>query len=695
MRPNSLLFCVLFSGVLQAQSVFNKDRLESFYDEFVCEEKNITSEVQLTAPCTELPPVPSPPGPPSPSPPPPPPPPPRNAIPPAPVKGFLPIVIRNTTTLDDSMIYVTPTGSGNFFQLGKAGIMIPVTASSSTFSAWFSYKLTEFPRSTTGDHDYLMYLPGVTGGRCYFSINSPMYLQTLANSIAAPIFYAFYDPNYNNIYEYGEIAFLPSGGSSTPGNIPWTSTTDISEVDAFGFPIEMGLYSFDPTNPTAFTQLPQYPNAPLQGLGVGGATPGVTTREQILNYVVTNLASQDLTTHAVWPRLAIPFYTDPYAGSGLQTYLRVLSPKQSMGLGVANNGLTIQLSPSVSGTAPYNTSFKNYNNPPFPQDYLSNIMYGVDYLDEFFSFYTGGTSLYITAAGQSGQTYEGVTTGSPGAYTLTFTSTTDTMNVCTLSQSDVTSFNLFSGNQVMTPVSGPDSGKDAPVLGFFLGDVFTVAFLPSSTGTVSSDPLNPSVVAWETTYLPDYYTPKYSLVGGPWYDLYAHLLHDVAVINPDNVFPFNTIGLCYGYDFDDTLGISGAISPANPTSSSKNPYIGITLGVIDTALPNYSSDFSQYTVTFNFDSVGGDTLLYSQGGDFFPVTSGVPISNIQSNSVTPLVIKYTNNSLTHEFVIYLYYQFMQPVNSFNNFDFGVLQSTQIIPNSATPTSFIVNVNGFM
>src|SRR6266568_1147895 len=99
-----LCFSLLLSlNFLSAQDFLDHDDLNAFYDEFVCEEKNITSDVKLTQPCTELPPIPpSPPGPPRPPrppfppfpplppPPPPIPPSPPPPGPPPPLAGYLP-----------------------------------------------------------------------------------------------------------------------------------------------------------------------------------------------------------------------------------------------------------------------------------------------------------------------------------------------------------------------------------------------------------------------------------------------------------------------------------------------------------------------------------------------------------------------------------------------------------------------------
>ena len=679
-----LLSCLLLlsSTFLSAQSdTFSKDRLETFYDVFITEQSELASQNVNGG---------------------------SVSLSPAPIAGYLPVVITNTTGLPASEVLVTLAGqqtSANlaqfFFQLQSNALYLPVSASDTTYSPNYSYPLSSFTRCSTGPNDYLAYVPNLAGARFYFSIKQPIYLSsgTLVgsppNKIVAPTYYAFYDPNYSNLFESVELTFIPEGGGSPPA-IPWTASVNTTEVDAFCLPIQIGYYSFDPANPNAVTTMTQDPNALPSGFGVGGLA-GATTRGTILTSVVNGLTASDATgqTPKIWPKLAIPFYSDPYAGTGLQTYLRVLSPKQSLGNAAspANTGnLTTQHLPAVQ---PGPVQFKNYNYPPFPADYLTATTYGNanSFAQNVLSFYTGGTKLYISTGGASSTVYEGVTTGSSPNLLLTMTgvSGTNVGSTATLDQSDINTFQMYSGSQ---PFIGTPDGTN---LGFYFGDAFTVGVLPSSIGTVQANPIDitdASSGGWEATNIGNYYLPANSAItGGPWYDLYAKLFHNVAVRNSSTSF-LNNYGLCYAYDFDDSLGISGTITPVITTPDSLNPYLRITLGSVDTVIPDPYSDSNTYTVTFTF--VGLSTLQYRQGttGSWISATSGVPISNLQSNSTNPLYISYTNGqgpTGTHEFIVYLYYQFLVPQGSYNDSEVSIINSTTITPNSATPTAFTINM----
>lgn len=690
MKSFFILIACFFFGVVNGDSdTFSQDRLTSFYNTNLYEGKQDLYEANLGT-----------------SPP----------IGPAPISGYLPVVISNTTGQPDSQVYVILAGQSTvadstqyYFQLGANGILTPVAASSTTFSANYSYPLSSLPSSATGPHDYLVYAPSLNGARFYFSIGSPMFLQsdtlttaTPPNQIVAPTYFAFYDPNYSNLYESIEVTFFPNGGSGGASSIPWTASVNTTEVDAFGLPIKISYYSYDSAFPSAVTPLVQDPNALPSGFGIGGLA-GATTRSTILTNVVNGLTSGDATGDAVWPRLAIPFYTNPYTASGLQTYLRVLSPKQSLGNAanpVVQGGLTSFHLPAVQ---PGPTQFKNYNYPPFPSDYLSSTSYGDadSFLTDLFSYYLSShpspKSLYISTGGGNPTVYQGVATGTAPNLILTFTgiSGPNTGTTCTLNQSTMNTFKMYSGSQLMSG-TGADPSPDATNLGFYFGDAFTVGFLPSAIGTSASTPIDiTDAVSWQPANIPNYYTPQYSSInGGPWLDLYAKQLHSVAVRNTASS-DLNGVGLCYAYDFDDSLGISGTITPSNLTTASSNPYLGITLGAIDTNIPNPYSDQTAYTVVFNLLDPMTTSVQYQQGnGPWISVSNGQSVPGLVSNSTNPLRIQYTNGqgpTGTHEFIVYLYYQFLQPVNNYNSSELSIINTTTIVPNTVPPTQFTINL----
>lgn len=628
---------------------------------------------------------------------------------PAPKFNYLPFVISNNTTLNADEIYICFVGNYKtagadifFFALSEntsppMGVFSPVEVSNTTFSATYSYPLSSLPQSTTNANDYLCYIPSAPSNRFYFSINGPVYLQSdVPNSIASPTYFAFYDPNYNQLFESIEVGYILHGGSGGE-HITWTASINTTEVDAFGLPLRIQYQTFTPTDPSAVTQLVQVTNALPSGFGVGGGG-GNTTRNEILTAVINTLTDGDETGQSPkeWPKLAIPFYTNPYAPSGLTTYLRVLSPKQSVGDAESpshTGGLTSFHLPAVQ---PGPVQFFNYNYPPFPLDYVNNTIYGDtnSFADSLFSNYTGGLALYISTGGGSPTIYECVTSGTSPNQVLTCTgiSGPNTGQVSTLDQSALNTFSMYSGNQLFS------GGPDGDLLGFYFGDAFTVGFLGGTLGTVNGvTPPNIPIditdaVTWEPYFITDYYTPQYSFTGGPWLDLYAHAFHEVAVENSSAGF-LTDQGLCYAYDFDDSLGFSGTITPTTLTPFQNYPYASITLGVIDTGVPDPYSDPNTYSVTFNFPGGSAYALQYAQGsGSYIDVTSGTTITDLYSNRSNPLKIHYTNGqgpTGDHYFDVYLYYQFLIPTVVYNSSEDAIINATTITPGENPPTSFTI------
>jgi hypothetical protein len=363
-------------------------------------------------------------------------------------------------------------------------------------------------------------------------------------------------------------------------------------------------------------------------------------------------------------------------------------------------GLTTSQTAQVD-PAETTTPYLNYNFPQFPIDYLTGTTYGNpnSFATDLFNYYKTGTPLFIFV-GNSSTLYQGswLNDAVEGPYLYFLGIQGPNINdVATLFQSDISTLEMYSGSQLMTcpstPSPPPPSCPDNANLGFYFGDAFTIGFLPSTIGTMMSNPINiTDALVWQPMYIPLYYDIQYppSITGGPWFDLYAKLLHEVAVSNVVSS-DLNGVGLCYGYDFDDSLGISGTLSPKNPTPSSPAPYLGITLGAVDTGIPDpYSaSTTSSYMITFDYPNDVNHSLQYQLGGGSWITLS--PGGVIPSTNMMQLAIRYTNCQGLHQFNVYPLYQLLQPVNTYNDGDGSVINSTTITPNSTTPTSFVINL----
>lgn len=681
---------LLPSLIFANQDTFSADRLKKFGQEYVAEQQDRAVKAGLSKPGESAE------G--------------SALLSPAPKSGYLPIMITNDTGFSDDQVYVTlagqqvAAGTQYFFSLNQTtGVYTPITATVTSYSPSYSYLLSELPTSTTGSSDHIVYVPDLNGARFYFSLKEPIYLASKSgNAIAAPSYFAFYDPNFNTIFETVELTYINDFIHKKPlPAIPWTASINTTEVDAFGFPIKIQYYSYSAASPTTLTPVVQATNALPSGFGDGGL-PGFTTRSSILSSVHNGLNTGDLTGQTVWTRLAIPYYSDPYNGTGLQTYLRILSPKQGVGNDPStaiqmDGGITVQHLNTVKGTGGV-PRFYNSNFPFFPYDYFSSTSYGNvnSFSDELFSYYTGATDLYISTGGTSPAVYQGTTTGTDPNQILTFTLISGSgPTPLTLNQGDLNVYKMYSGNQEI-------GGSPSPI-GFYFGDAFTAGILPSATGTVPGTPINITDATnggWEDTNVPNYYSPLNNAVGGgPWYSLYAKELHHVAVrTNFSSPLPnfLSDYGLCYAYDFDDSLGISGTITPSVLTQVSDNLYARITLGKIDTTIPNPYADTTQYSVKFVLPN-NTRSLSYRQGktGSYISVpfaVGGTTINGLFSNESNPLYIRYTvPGQGTSEFIVYLYNQFLVPQTAYSDAEISVINSTTITPDSIPPTSFTMTL----
>ncbi|MBS0603629.1 MAG: hypothetical protein JSS60_01185 [Verrucomicrobia bacterium] len=675
------LACLSSTFLNADPGTFSRDRLEGFYDEFGCEEKQDLSSAGLTSPCISVaptPPSPTPPPPPGPPPPPPPPgpppPPPPGPVPPAPVDMYFPLVISNQTGQPDNQVYFLglPNSNTQFFTLSGAfpGAMTTVPITTTTFSAsnQFSYPLTSLPKSTTGAHDYLVYIPYSSSDRLYFSIGNPLYIQTSAGSVSPSIGNIFYDPNYNVIYDFAEITFQPAVPPMS-GDINWTATIDTTQVDSLALSIKLGFYSFDPMNPSVVTPY-------IAGVGNPSTNPAgfSIARDTLINTVVNGMTASSAS--GTWKNLALPFYTNPYSPSSPTTYLRVMAPKHGGAI------------PQPLG---------QYQVPVFPSTYLTNNGNGVNYIDTIYNFYSGVTSLYIKtdAGGGSGEVYKGTVTGSGPSAVFTFTGQTHPTYTVTLTQGALTIGNMFSGTPPMTN-TGATPAVDIGVLADFFSSAFVVGLLgvpglydSAATPLSEANLLTHLPNSTSTQLPPNYYTNNFTAaMSQPGFDLYAQLLHQNAILpaSPPFTTPFPTLGLCYAYDFDDTLGFSSAITPPATTPTSANVYSIITLAPVTAVPTGVFDDPGLYNLTFTFTGTFG----YRQGtsGMFTSASSGITLMNISSTSSNPLQIQYNGNIYT----VFPKYQFLQPQVQYTSVQNAVLQGATFTPNpigSTMPTAFTI------
>ena len=351
MKPFFSLVCFSVATTFAIDNTtFAKDRLESFYAEFLCREKDDLAAVGLSSECFAdgggVRPLPTPP-PPSPY---------VNPLPPPTpsTPGLLPIVIKNNSGYLDSEVYVLiqgrdpSTGNQVFVNIGSTGIGTLHTVSVGDNGNTYSVLLSGLPATSTGGR--VIYIPPTDSFLVMLSMENKLNIPVLTgNKIADPAFDNPSDPygNFNTIWDQVEGAYV----TATTPNI----AVDATAVSFFSIPLQV------------------YLSTPNSGTN---ANCGLTqSRTSLINYLNQAFATVPVPpANSQWSKLTL------YNGS---SPLRVLSPGKSMAAG----GFDLNYLDNASS---------------YLYSYLSNIWYGT------LGFYQNNT-LSIEIPG--GKVYSGRASG--------------------------------------------------------------------------------------------------------------------------------------------------------------------------------------------------------------------------------------------------------------------------------------------
>ena len=518
MKYFRFLLLLLFLPIFQVSSD-NLERLESFYDEFMCEQKDELYEAGLTSPCQQsrhrnpifFPP-------PNPLPPP---------IFPH-LTGHLPVVIVNDSGAPDSEVYITVTGKNKadgsklaYVEFGANAVGTVVNASLGPpplEGSSYAKALTELLPSPGG---YVFYLPYIESGLIWFSIRDKLTLTSVADplqpggiGIEQPNPTNTTDANYRTIWDIFEIDFESAG--------------PVIYADA-----------------TAVTQF----NLPLYGYL---STPDATSRNNcglyqprsyILEQAIELLNNQPLSN--IWNRLIVEG-TPSYSNSSI---IRYISPGKGIAAG---------------------TGSSNY----FDKDYLDNAALGFSFIGAIWSdpgsFYRTNP-LTMTVPIGSLETYTGTIQGdntikfvsSPSGYEVVFAAPTPPATIPT----STTTFNILSGLPLFTSdTSGQDDGTQLSKL---FGEAIIAGFIPTAT-TIS----DPNVQSTKLIFYTNNPNLAYDTsTTGPWYDVYSKSLHRLGFIY---TYAFDDAKALWPEV--QIFATSGNVHPADPINPT---YIGITIGPLD------------------------------------------------------------------------------------------------------------------
>jgi hypothetical protein len=499
MRRFLIVLSCYFLTFLSADSgTFSLDRLETFYTEFMCEEKDILSKVNLSDSCsgsnTDCGPLLS-----------------RPTIPPlaqALDLQHVPIVLVNNTGLPDDQVYFTaygrtvtlppPPGSCpgtgaltfaflNFGPQGgpftAIGTLNGTTGGGNTTA--YSYQFSQIPLS---NGQRILYVPYINSGIIFFSIGPLTLYSGAVGSIAAPVVTDPSDSAYNTVYGAMELTFLPpSCGSPVLNQL----TIDFTCVDFYGLSLYLNLHTDNPA--------PGLPKDRPSGI----------------------------------------FQSRHYTLCSMQKILATAFPatlSQWEGLVLKNNGKTLRIaSPGYSMSHTGGTFDINYfdNAPAYGFSWKNDVWDGTYYA-------SGQHDLLLTT--NDGTVFKGNTSG--GNFVFTATSGPGVGTTITVpwlnSGTPTTSTALFNVEASFPGMVG--GGSYQAEFTKILSSSIVAGLVP---GKVSTLPNN----GYPQSIIDIYYTPNTNLnnpgpTTGPWYDLYSLALQANQTVTENAV---------YTYPYDDYL----------------------------------------------------------------------------------------------------------------------------------------------
>jgi hypothetical protein len=581
------------------------------------------------------------------------------SVAPAPMQNYCPIVIVNRTTLPANTIYFVAHGNDSngipcFLVPDMDGIcqIAYPTPSGTPSSAGSSVTLSELPTATgTGISDaaYLIYLPVDSASRGYFSLNSPMYLATSLNpalgvlGISDSSVTSLSDPNFYTFYQDFEFGLV----NSNVANSKTTMFINLSWVDYFCLPMQLYAQEY-PSN----TQIS------VQYSALASGTPSDQTRDQMVTAFKNSMSSFTST----WGTLNIPYYNNPYTDTVPVTQLRILAAKNSIGLGASNNNFQ-----GAKVTQGY-----------FPTSYITSSSSGpqsnTSYLTAVYNYYHTPNTFYATIhpAGNPAVVY--TITAAPTSLILELTGASGAPSY-TLNLNNLTTEQLLSGANSGAPwpytlTAGTDSAAYTNELSKLFSALFTIGQLPFTAYATSmgspfdNSQYNSAMDPGGYSTLSYFSNPPTFTLNGPWYNLYDLNLHQLLISKGDVPVGHNpTLGLGYGYDYDDLLNLAGLMAIdiqdlyGNPsqTTGEIEPYIVISLESLSgTTIPDISQDSYSYPVTVNAAPNGVTVAFIHYNGTSTvttPASLTVPVSlgTVVVDGTHPFQVSFTFNS-----VIYLY-----------------------------------------
>ena len=446
-----------------------------------------------------------------------------------------------------------------------------------------------------------MYVPNtLIQGQVYLSVDYPLAVVTATAAvpgtvwaITPPSFVSNADANYYHLYDSFQFLTNKTTNQLTiPGNY----------INSFALPISV-LTTFNEGFVTYFLGLP--PSVPRDD-GTTGSVFGQYTHDLEAIGYTSSLAQ--------WGPLSFSF--TPAGNTGATSYLRLLSPLQQLGSNIFKNDYLFNTDPTVYGADWFTYVFDTfYSANPLYLDVSSLATPGAPYTTYHFLSYAGGIVTFAPDGFGSNVTIQPSLTPIRESSAF-FNNTPLDFHVAG---------DPVAGNPICTYLSA----------GFVTG-IFPRAFS-------SSNPLSYTYI--QQQYVSDpatFWTAPTSPSGGPWYNLYGAVLHNLSPFVEPNNYSNNAAN-----SVDTSIGFFSPILA--PLTS--DPYVTVSLGNMEhSEIPNFS-DPREYTVLFN-PGVGANYVYNGisiiGGGPTLPTTTAtLPID---------LLVTYTTGSysgLTYTTQIYI------------------------------------------
>lgn len=459
------------------------------------------------------------------------------------ISDLLPFVLVNDSEVSDDDVYIFISGAdpantlvsvfGEIDQTTGEVSFTPITASNvnTINSLQFSLPLSSlplaYPVSNPTSTDRVVYLPFVSGGLIWYSINAPLNMPGVIGIVPPPgeNVYSYQQPAFNNPqdpngnyytqYSNFEFAYL-----ATPTQV----VGDLTAVSYFGLPLYAYISTPD-ANSRTNTGLYQSLNEIF------------THVLNLFNPIDPNQAPANLAEREQWNRLVL------YTQNGIDV-LRVLAPAKSISAGV------------IPPLVPMDPNYFD-NQPAYSYSY---------YLDILDFYRTNQLRISLAGTTPSGDTYVG-NTNSNNTITLTGLNTGNVVTIPAPTPPDTaatstTTYSIFAGTLVSTS-SNPDLAADAVQISQLFEDSIIPGLLPTDE-EISLDFLSSS----ETDFYEYNQNLNTPITSGPWYDLYSKAFH--------------SLGYIYTYAFDEPLWPQVQVTsqfllpPPNPT------FMAIRLGSVAT-----------------------------------------------------------------------------------------------------------------